>query len=199
MPRPTGDRASFEALFEQHYSRIYRHVYGLVRNRGDAEDLTQETFLRAHDRLSTLREPAALGAWLYRIATRVCYDFLRAPSNRGAAGRAGQFGGTVGVEEAIVVASDARSVEEVAAMAEMSACGEEFLEKLPQAYRTVIVLHDLFGLTSVEIARRLHCTPGTVKIRLHRARARFKAALTESCEFYRNERGVLVGGRKPKR
>ena len=78
----------------------------------------------------------------------------------------------------------------------MSACGEELLGKIPESYRTVLLLHDLVGLTSVEIGRVLGCAPGTVKIRLHRARARFREAVERACDLYHDERGVLVGIRK---
>jgi DNA-directed RNA polymerase specialized sigma24 family protein len=57
----------------------------------------------------------------------------------------------------------------------------------------VLLLHDLQGLSSVEIARLLRCMPGSVKVRLHRARCRFRAALEKECHFYRDERGVLLG------
>ena len=61
---------------------IYRYVLSIVRNAAEAEDLTQETFLRAHTKLSTLDDPARLSAWLYRIATNVCYDRFRQASYR---------------------------------------------------------------------------------------------------------------------
>jgi RNA polymerase sigma-70 factor (ECF subfamily) len=191
MSSGEANRTSSEAVFEQYRSRIHRHIRSLVRNQADAEDLTQETFLRAHRSLGSLKEPAALGVWLYRIATHVCYDFLRRTSRQplqadDAAGR---------LEE---LAVEGPSMEQLVEKAEMIACGEKFLDRLPDGYRTVILLHDLLGLSSSEIALLLRCTPGSVKIRLHRARARFRAALEAGCEFYRNERGTLVGEPKPR-
>lgn len=69
---------------------------------------------------------------------------------------------------------------------------------LPDAWRAVLLLHDLQGLSSVEIARLLRCTPGSVKIRLHRARDRFREALERECQLCRDERGVLLGRPKPR-
>ncbi len=69
---------------------------------------------------------------------------------------------------------------------------------IPDRYRAVLLLHDLQGLTSVEIARLLRCTPGSVKIRLHRARKRFREALERECDLYRDDRGVLLGSPKPR-
>lgn len=194
-PSRSGPDAS-GAVLEQYRARIYGHIRSLVRNPGDAEDLTQETFLRAHQRLGSLKEPAALGVWLYRIATHVCYDFLRRASRQRDAGEGRSDGGVARSEE-LESAAEGPSLDQLVEQAEMSACGEEFLDRLPDGYRTVLLMHDLLGLTSAEIARLLSCTPGTVKIRLHRARLRFRAALEAGCDFYRNERGALVGARKP--
>src|ERR1017187_1445370 len=64
-------------LFETYHDRIYRYVLGLVRNAAEAEDLTQDTFLRAYRYGDSLRDPEAVRGWLYRIATHVCLDRLR--------------------------------------------------------------------------------------------------------------------------
>jgi RNA polymerase sigma-70 factor (ECF subfamily) len=189
-------RPSLEAVVEQYRPRIYRHIRSLVRNRADAEELTQEAFLRAHQRLESLKEPAALGGWLYRIATHVCYDFLRRASRRPDRSRGNDEAGRA---EELALAAEGPGLDQLVERAEMNACGGDLLEKLPRSYRTVLLLHDLHGLTSVEIARLLRCTPGTVKIRLHRARRRLRAAVEEGCDLYRDQRGVLVGGRKPRK
>jgi RNA polymerase sigma-70 factor (ECF subfamily) len=193
----TGEgQAALDASLERYRARIHRHVRSLVRDPGDAEDLTQETLLRAHAQLASLREPAALGVWLYRIATRLCHDHLRRverplPADEGAAGEPDR------PEER--VPDDGPGLDQLADHAAMSACGERLLDTLPDAYRAVLLLHDLQGLTSVEIARLTRTTPGSVKIRLHRARQRFREALERECELYRDERGVLLGSPKPPR
>jgi RNA polymerase sigma-70 factor, ECF subfamily len=74
----------------------------------------------------------------------------------------------------------------------MSDCVLAFLTELPEAQRQVIMLNDLQGFTAPEIADNLGLSVDNVKIRLHRARARLKAALTEGCDFTRNDRGVFV-------
>jgi RNA polymerase sigma-70 factor (ECF subfamily) len=192
-PRTAG--ASLQVLLEQHRGRIQRYVRLLVGNRADAEDLTQETFLRAHRELGALRDAAALGGWLHRIASNACTDFLLEAARSRAAEPLDE---EAGAGDLVGEASDP-GLDLAVDRARMSACGEEFLEQLPPAYRRVLLLHDWHGLTSVEIARQLGCTPGAVKIRLHRARTRFKAALEAGCEFYRDERGAFVGARKKPR
>lgn len=190
------DRAHVDLALEPYRPKISRHVLSLVRDESEAEDLTQETLLRAHEQLGKLREPAALGVWLYRIATRVCYDHLRR------AGRSAvpeDRGGDEGPTAEERVAAGGPDAELLADNAAMSACGEKLLDELPDGYRAVLLLHDLQGLTSVEIARLLRCTPGSVKIRLHRARRRFREAVERECVLYRDERGVLLGSPKPRR
>jgi RNA polymerase sigma-70 factor (ECF subfamily) len=190
-------RASCRDAFEGHRRGIYRHVLRIVRNPADAEDLTQETLLRAHRQVEGLEVPAALGPWLHRIATNVCRDFLRPASRRAA--QDGGAGGRAGRGEEPEAAGEGPGPDQLVAQAEMSACGGELFALLPGDYRKVLRLHDIQGLTSAEIARLLHCTPGAVKIRLHRARSRFRALLVAGCDLYRDERGVLVGERKPPR
>ncbi len=188
-------RLSAEAVFEAHRGRIYRHIRSLVRDPGEAEDLTQETFLRAHRQLETLRDPAALAVWLYRIATHVSYDFLRGTSRRPSLARSIETEEGAAAEHEVV--AEGPRLEQLIDQADMSGCVQRFLDDLPDAYRAAILLHDLQGLTDVETARLLGCTRGAVKIRLHRARTRLKAALRAGCEFSRDDRGVLVCGRKP--
>jgi len=187
--------APAEADFERYRDRIYRHVRRMVRSRADAEDLTQETFLRAHRQLAELRDPASMAPWLYRIATNACCEFLR-PSLERRAHHPGPDGDGPERAEELELAAEGPGLDHLLDQAAMSACGAELLERLPPSYRTVLLLHDLQGLTSIEVARLLRCTPGAVKIRLHRARREFRVLLEAGCELYRDERGVLLGARK---
>jgi RNA polymerase sigma-70 factor, ECF subfamily len=196
MSPSTFFSSAVEATFRLHRPEIHRYIRGLVRGRAEAEDLTQETFLRAHRQIDALEDPGAMRGWLFRIATNVCTDFLReAARRRKLEGSPGE-----GAERnEPTVADEGPSPGELLDRASMNACGEEFLASLPRGYRRVLVLHDLVGLTSVEIARLLRSTPGAVKIRLHRARESFRAALEAGCDFHRDDRGALVGAPKPRK
>ncbi len=92
--------------------------------------------------------------------------------------------------------TDTLSLDQVIERAEMSECVQSFLDDLPGAYRTVILLHDLEGLTNPEIARGLGVPREAVKIRLHRARRRLRAALQGTCDFADDELGVFVCERR---
>jgi RNA polymerase sigma-70 factor (ECF subfamily) len=73
----------------------------------------------------------------------------------------------------------------------MNTCIQRFLNDLPEDYRAVIVLHDLQGLKNKEITKILNCSLETVKIRLHRARKKFRTVLADNCDFYRDTNDIL--------
>ena len=174
-----------QVALAQFYPQIFRYVLGLVRDQGDAEDLTQETFLRAHRRRESLRDPAATLPWLYRIATHVCLDRLRQ--------RARRISGESGVDPETQPPTDPAPAAQLRVeQDEMSECVQDYVEELSDSYRAVLLLHDVHGLTSPQIAELLGDSPGAVKIRLHRARKQLQSALRAGCAFSHDERGALV-------
>jgi RNA polymerase sigma-70 factor (ECF subfamily) len=177
----------------RHRRALYRYIRSLVRDAAEAEDLTQETLLRAYKKLSTLDDEAKLVPWLYRIATNITYDRFRQVSFRRRP-RSIDDGTEAGLEsgERIAPVDAAPRLDKLMEQREMSACVQDYIEALPQTYRAVILLHDLKGLTNPEIAEMLGLSLATVKIRLHRARKRLRAALDEGCSFSEDERGVKV-------
>jgi RNA polymerase sigma-70 factor (ECF subfamily) len=192
--RQSSASLSSAAVFEKYRERIYRYILRMTRDHSEAEDLTQETFLRAHRSLETLEDDKSLTAWLYRIATHVCYDRFRQSSYHSPPQsiHAPSPGGyDVEVEDRA-----APRLDEAVEQSEMSACVQEYLVNLPDDYRIAIILHDLHGLTNPQIAEMLGCSLDTVKIRVHRARRRLQAALTAGCSFSYDERGVFVCERK---
>ncbi len=192
MDNGIGEKATLELdsakVFEEYRQRIYRFVLRFVRDHALADDLTQETFLRAHNKLESLKETSTLSTWLYRIATNVCYDHFKRASTRYE---------TQHEDEDAQVEDRGPGLDQVIDQADMGECIREFIELLPDSYRTVLMLHDLKGMTNPEIAKALQCPLSTVKIRLHRARHRLKAALGSGCNFSRDQRGVFVCERKP--
>jgi RNA polymerase sigma-70 factor (ECF subfamily) len=176
-----------------HREALYRYIRSLVRDAAEAEDLTQETLLRAYKKLSTLDDEAKLVPWLYRIATNITYDRFRQASFRQRP-RSLDGGTEAGLEsgERIAPVDAAPRLDKLMEQREMSACVQDYIEALPETYRAVILLHDLEGLTNPEIAEMLGLSLATVKIRLHRARKRLRAALDEGCSFSEDERGVKV-------
>ncbi len=182
----TADRPDTPAFFEANYDRILRYVQSMVHEAAEAEDLTQETFLRAYRERESLRESGALTAWLYRIATHAALDRLRQRARRS------PREADVDVAEIELPDRNAVSLQQGIEQGEMSACVQEYLVALPDGYRSVILLHDMEELTGSQIAELLGLPLATVKIRLHRARRRLQAALHAGCDFSCDERNVLV-------
>jgi RNA polymerase sigma-70 factor, ECF subfamily len=181
---PVFDLAHEPALGE-HYARISRYVRSVVRDPVEAEDLTQETFLRAYRSRDTLRDPEAALPWLYSVATHVCLDRLRQ--------RARLTPTRSHVDPEAVSPPDPEPTGgERAEQEEMSECVQAYVGELSDSYRAVLLMHDVNGLTTGEIAQLLGQTVGSVKIRLHRARKQLRAALESGCDFSQDDRGTLV-------
>lgn len=182
-PSPVGPEIG--RVSHGHYERIARYVASLVRDPTEVEELTQETFLRAHRRGDSLRDPDALLPWTYRIATRVCIDRLRHRSRRPLV--------TELDPDALPDSEpDAATPELRAVRDEMSECVQGHVVELSDGHRAVLLLHDAHGLTSREIAELLGLSLAAVKMRLHRARNRLQESLRAGCDFSRDERGVFV-------
>jgi RNA polymerase sigma-70 factor (ECF subfamily) len=172
------------ALFSTYRDRIYRYVLSLVHDPPEAEDLTQETFLRAYSHRDSLRDPNAVRGWLYRIATHVCLDRLRQ--------RVGQVSldAEEGERTLASVPSDMPSALEIAERGQTGACVQRCLDFLSDSYRAVILLHEAHSLTAPEIAELLGENVGTVKIRLHRARRKLQEIMQIGCAVSQNKNGV---------
>lgn len=175
-------------LLGGHRDAIFRFLLGMARDPAEAEDLTQETFLRAHTRLASLEDETRLVPWLYRIAGNVARDRFRQASWR----HRPEPLPAEGSEGALPVIDTGPRLDKVMEQREMSDCVRRYLEGLSDAYRTVILLHDVQGLTNPEIAELLGVSVDAVKIRLHRARLKLREALGQGCSFSRDERGVRV-------
>ncbi len=173
-------------IYQEDYQRISRYIMNMVRDAAEAEDLTQETFLRAFRSRSSLREEGAQTAWLYQIATHVCLDRLRQYARRN------PKESDADIDEVDVPEPDAPSLQKITEQDEMSACVQRYLNRLSDSYRSVILLHDMHDLTAPEIAQLLGESLDNVKIRLHRARQKLRIALSAGCEFSQDESSTLT-------
>ncbi len=175
--------------FVAEYPRILKYVGSMVHDPVEAQDLAQETFLRAHRSREALRDEGATLTWLYRIATHVCLDRLRQRARRSPL----EWGTPV---EEMDLADAGPPLQQVIEQSEMSACVQDYLAGLSDSYRAALLLHDLHELTAAQIAELLGISVATAKIRLHRARLKLRAALEAGCFFSRDERDVLVCERR---
>jgi RNA polymerase sigma-70 factor (ECF subfamily) len=169
--------------------KILRYLTRLV-GECEAEDLTQVVMLKISSHLPDFRGESSLATWIYRIATNTAMDRLRNPHG-------GPAEPQIEEEEDLPVDAEALSVESAAIRGEMSACIREFVERLPESYKTALVLSELEGFKNAEIAAILGVSLETVKIRLHRAREKLRQHLQTGCSFYRDTRDELACDRKP--
>lgn len=176
------DRAQLLSVFPEHRARL---VSSLVRLVGvvDAEDLADETLLRALDAVDEFRGEAALSTWLHRIALNLACDLQRR-HERSPVHCAGHG---ADLPDVVVDSVDAEVLERQ----QMSCCVQSLLAKLPAPQRQVLAQADMLDRTAPEIARDSGITTGNVKIRLHRARRAMQAALEAHCDFEHQAAGVL--------
>jgi RNA polymerase sigma-70 factor (ECF subfamily) len=170
----------FQALHDHYRSRVLRYVTRLV-GETEAEDVTQAVMLKISRALPGFRGDSSVSTWIYRIATNAALDRLRRRSAQPMAESELEAEGDVPPE------AQAASAETAAMREEMSACIRGFVERLPQSYRTVMVLSELEGFANEEIAAILEVSLPTVKIRLHRAREKLRRDLQAGCSFYPSE------------
>jgi RNA polymerase sigma-70 factor, ECF subfamily len=156
-----GDRAAFEQLVRSGYDRLYALARRIVTDPSDAEDATQETFLRAWREIGRLREPERFDAWLTRMLVHACYDLLRRRRRR----------------EARVpwILPEPTSSSEVA-IEERERLASAFTRLSPE-HRAIVALHFYRDLAAPEIARVLAIPEGTVNSRLYYATRALRAAL----------------------
>lgn len=181
-----AETPDFDHIHDEYRPKVLRYLARLVGD-ADAEDLTQEVFVRVHGSLSGFRGDSSLSTWIYRIATNAALDRLKSPTFKKEASSVAAVAeeGTEAVESSEPV--DKRLIRE-----QMGECIRGVVDRLPPDYKTVIVLSELGELTNREVAEVLGVSLEAAKIRLHRARARLKSELQEACSFGRDERNEFI-------
>lgn len=172
-----GDREAFEELVYRHRNKIYSRVFSMVRNAEDALDLSQESWIKAWQRLDQFHGDSSFATWITRVAINVCLDFLRRQKRV-------HFESTETLEENVGGVERLMPPAEVDPLAglereELRARIDRAMEELSETHRTVLILHAFEGLEYKEIARRMGCSLGTVMSRLFYARRNLAAKLAD--------------------
>ena len=171
-----GEALAFQELFLRYRRLVYGLACRLLNDRDEAQDLTQEVFLVVHKRLSSLREPERLRAWLCRIAITRAYNIERSFRRRFRWFTVPLDG--PGSTE-LAASPHATDPERLMAAAQTRSRIDEALAALPFNCRTVVVLRDIEGLSYEEIAEALDLNVGTVKSRLSRGRETLREKLAD--------------------
>jgi RNA polymerase sigma-70 factor (ECF subfamily) len=164
-------------IFEMHYERVYQAAYFILKDQYLAQDVTQETFLKAFGKIDTLDDGNKLGAWLGTIATRTAIDCLRKIKRRN----------DIPIEDVYI--DEGRLNDPISSIEDK--IEYKFLEKVikknisilePPEYREVIILKYEYELNDKEIAAALGISVSATKSRLHRARKKLKTLLGDQLE-----------------
>ncbi len=161
-----GEPAAERALYEAHVDRVYRLCFRFAGDDDLARDFTQDTFVRAFERLHEFRGESRFGTWLYAIAVSVALNGVRQVKRLRRR--------EADLDEGADVAAGGHESEP-----DLKRRMAEAIDALPEGYRTVFLMHDVEGYTHEEIGAALGVESGTSKAQLSRARAKLRVALAD--------------------
>jgi RNA polymerase sigma factor (sigma-70 family) len=170
-----GDVNAFSLLVERYQNVVYGLSYHMIGNFADAQDLTQESFIKAYITLSRIKDPAKFASWLYRITVNACNNWLR--DRKGADDLPLEA-----VAQTGAAYSSTRSPEEHAEAEELCISVREAIAALSERNRLTVTLYYMDGLSYAEIGSFLSLSQSAVKSRLHRAREQLKEGLISMVE-----------------
>lgn len=159
-----GDPSAERALYDSHVDRIYRLAFRMAGEQELAEDFTQETFIRAFERLQQFRGDSSLGTWLHSIAVSVILNGLRKVKR-------------IRSRSEILTESTPMADTQYRLSPDLRVRLYEAVDRLSEKLRIVFVMHDVEGYKHEEIAQALEIPVGTLKARLFDARAKLRLAL----------------------
>jgi len=186
-----GETALFEIIMRRYNQRLFRAALAILRDEAEAEDVTQDAYVRAYQHLNQFAGRAAFSTWLTRIAV---HEALAR------AGRRRQLEDLEGMvmlkgENRRELTSHLASPEQQASIGEISKLLEAAILSLPEAYRTVLMLRDVEEMSTAETASALNLTEENVKVRLHRARVLLRREIYHRAGSARGEAFPFMGAR----
>lgn len=173
-----GDLEAFDELIRRYQERIYATVYHMTSSHEDANDLTQESFIKAFRALGSFKGDSSFFTWLYRIAVNKTINFLKQRKNRGAMSL-NDLDFNAEHDPDLVSLISERTPRRDINLAELQEKLNEAMQRLSEVHRLVVTLHDIQGLPHEEIGRIMDCNVGTVRSRLFYARQQLQAYLAD--------------------
>jgi RNA polymerase sigma-70 factor (ECF subfamily) len=177
-----GDRAAFGQLVDEYKDKIYNYVARMLNDPYEAEDVTQEAFLRAYRSLPRFRGASSFHTWLYRIASNLAIDVVRKRKRQDPTFSLDEPLESDDGEYEREIPDDTGSPEDRTSTRETRVAVRRAIMDLPEKLRDVMILYELQGETYEDIADILDVPLGTVKSRLFNARNRLKESLEELVE-----------------
>ncbi|MFE8698750.1 RNA polymerase sigma factor SigW [Cytobacillus sp. FJAT-53684] len=170
-----GDQDAYAEVVEIYGEKVFHICFRMLGNRHEAEDIAQEAFLRAYVNIHSFNINLKFSSWLYRIATNLCIDRIR--KKKPDYYLDAEVAGTDGLTMYSQIAADTRLPEDDVESLELQETIQREISRLPEKYRTVIVLKYIEELSLNEISKILDLPLGTVKTRIHRGREALKNQL----------------------
>jgi RNA polymerase sigma-70 factor, ECF subfamily len=173
-----GDLEAYDELVQRYQERIYATIYHMTSNHEDANDLAQESFIKAFQALKSFKGGSSFYTWLYRIAVNKTINFLKQRKNRIHLSLNDLDLNAEHDPDLVALISD-KTPRREANLTELQEKLNTALMKLSEPHRLVVILHDVQGLSHDEIAKVMGCNIGTVRSRLFYARQQLQAWLSE--------------------
>jgi RNA polymerase sigma-70 factor (ECF subfamily) len=172
-----GEPGAMDALIRATYADVFALALRLTRDRDEAADVTQEVFVRVLRSVGGFRGESAFGTWLHRVTVNTSLTALRKRSRIARPGA--EAFGMPGDADGAQLVDPTVGPEERAERAELLSRAQAAVAALPESSRTIVVLRDIEGLSTAEVAAATGLSETAVKVRLFRARERLRASLTD--------------------
>jgi RNA polymerase sigma-70 factor (ECF subfamily) len=173
-----GDLTAYDELVKRYQERIYATIYHMTSNHEDANDLAQDSFIKAFQALKSFKGGSTFYTWLYRIAVNKTINFLKQRKNRTHMSLNDLDFNAEHDPDLMALISD-NTPRRAAGLTELQEKLNAALLKLSEPHRLVVVLHDVQGQSHDEIAKVMGCNIGTVRSRLFYARQQLQSYLTD--------------------
>jgi RNA polymerase sigma factor RpoE len=173
-----GDLDAYDGLVRRYQERIYATIYHMTSNHEDANDLAQETFIKAYQALKSFKGGSSFYTWLYRIAVNKTINFLKQRRHRQHMSLDDLDNNAEHDPDLVAFISD-KTPRREAGLVELQEKLNEAMQKLSEDHRLVVTLHDVQGMPHEEIAKIMDCNIGTVRSRLFYARQQLQGYLAD--------------------
>ena len=173
-----GDLEAYDKLVRRFQERIYATIYHMTANHEDANDLAQETFIKAFQAIKSFKGDSSFFTWLYRIAVNKSINFLKQRRSKNILSLNDLDLNAEHDPDLVALVSD-KTPRRDANLAELQEKLNAAMQRLSETHRLVVTLHDVQGLAHEEIGKIMGCSSGTVRSRLFYARQQLQAYLSE--------------------
>lgn len=189
----TGDQRAFKLLVERYQRKIYAVALGMVKDKEEALDISQEAFVKVYKYLDHFKGDSSFYTWLYRITVNICIDALRK--------RQGLRGEQVELDEAVKMDTAEANIgalgsrlgtnpQKSALRKELAEKIQQALETVPEKHRAILLLREVEGMSYEDLSRTLKIPKGTVMSRLFHARTKVQKILSEYLELDESKSGI---------